>query len=295
MSLKLIEPSPPAATKDQPTLACQTPQLPLIRWAGSKRQILSTLAGFWNPRYKRYIEPFVGCAALFLKIQPSVAVLGDLNDELINTYKEIRENADSVYIAATSIPINRVTYNEIRARATQELSARERAVRFLYLNRFCFNGIYRTNMKGLFNVPYGGKKLTRFPSVLEFRKFANALEHATLRTCDFGRILSETRKGDFVYLDPPYAVSNRRMFKEYGAREFGIGDLERLASHLHRMNQRGVHFVVSYADCAEARNALKGWSIRRILVRRNVAGFHASRRTAYELLASNTADHANSR
>jgi DNA adenine methylase len=259
---------------------------PFLRWAGSKRKILPRLAHFWRMHYTRYIEPFVGCAALFFRIQPTSAVLGDINVELIETYEAVRENPDAFHEALVALPTGEEHYYRIREQAPSTLTKFRRAVRFVYLNRHCFNGIYRTNSGGRFNVPFGGKPGT-IPPVETFRKCAQLLQRATLRACDFGHVLRDVREGDFVYLDPPYAVESRRVFREYGPRDFAKADLERLANHLRRMDSRGVDFVVSYADCAEARRALKDWGPVRIRVRRHVAGFARSRRIAYELVATN--------
>jgi DNA adenine methylase len=262
---------------------------PFLRWAGSKRRLLPKLAQFWGVHYQRYVEPFAGCAALFFRIQPASALLADINGELIETYDVVRENPDALYEALMAIPGGEDQYYQVRDKNPFRLTKFSRAVRFVYLNRHCFNGIYRTNNEGRFNVPFGGQKPGRIPPVEVFRKCARLLQRATLRTCDFGHVLRDTRQGDFVYLDPPYAVESRRVFREYDPRGFVRTDLDRLAGHLMRMDSRGVHFVVSYADCAEARAVLAGWRPTRVRVRRNVAGFAGSRRTAYELVATNIA------
>jgi DNA adenine methylase len=260
---------------------------PLFRWAGSKRKILPTLETFWKPTYDRYVEPFVGCAALFFRVQPKQAVLGDLNEELITTYQTIRDHPDEVYTAATALPISKDAYYQVRSVNPVGLHPLARAVRFTYLNRLCFNGIYRTNLQGHFNVPYCGARRSTFPAITEFRKCALSLKRADIKHCDFGHIIDDTKSGDFVYLDPPYALKSRRVFRQYGPKDFDESDLSRLGDHLKKMHDRGVHFVVSYADCAESRRLLKNWKPRRIRVRRNVAGFASSRRTTYELLATN--------
>jgi DNA adenine methylase len=123
--------------------------------------------------------------------------------------------------------------------------------------------------------------------VEDFRRCATLLARTSLRSGDFGSILTATRRGDFAYLDPPYAVESRRIFRQYSKREFTKRDLERLGDHLVTLDKRGVSFLVSYADCREARDVLQKWRLRRIRVRRNIAGFSASRRMAVELLATN--------
>jgi DNA adenine methylase len=190
-----------------------------------------------------------------------------------------------VHAELEAMPTGEKYYYQLRGENPR--SKFHRAVRFIYLNRHCFNGIYRTNLNGQFNVPFGGPKPGIIPPIETFRKCAQMLDRAELHSCDFGTLLSDTREGDFVYLDPPYAVESRRVFRQYGPREFEKKDLKRLASHLRRMHSRGVRFVVSYADCAEAREFLGSWKTVRMRVRRHVSGFEAARRTAYELVATN--------
>lgn len=260
---------------------------PVFRWAGSKKQSLPILQALWKPTFTRYVEPFAGSAALFFRIQPSSALLGDLNEELMDAYDVIRERPDDVHRAVTRIPRNEVQYYKVRARDRKRLSRFGRAVRFVYLNRYCFNGIYRTNVKGEFNVPYAHVKPGVIPDIEEFRRCASLLARATLKCGDFGAVLSQVKKGDFVYLDPPYAVESRRVFKQYGRRQFSVRDLERLSCHLRNIDRKGASFVVSYAECREARSLLSEWNIRRVHVRRHVAGFVSARRTALELLVTN--------
>lgn len=260
---------------------------PFLRWAGSKRQLVSTLASFWSDDYDRYVEPFCGSSALFFEIAPSRALLADKNGELIHTYEVLRDNPEELYTAATSLPRGKSAYYRIRAQNSCNLSALDRAARFLYLNRFCFNGLYRTNQSGQFNVPHASRGTGEFPSAQQFTAIAKLLVNAKLRVSDFGRTLNSARCGDFVYMDPPYAVTDRRMFREYTSRPFALRDLNRLVRHLDGLHERGVAFLVSYADCTEARRLFAPWHPRRIRVRRHIAGFSSSRRHAYELLVSN--------
>jgi DNA adenine methylase len=260
---------------------------PFLRWAGSKRKQLRWLCRFWQPAYSRYVEPFAGSACLFFEIQPERALIADKNADLIETYMVVRDNAAEVFDRIACLPRTSSTYYRVRERDTANMSPIERAVRFIYLNRNCFNGIYRTNGSGRFNVPFATSRAGAFVSRDEFLAAAEMLERATLRAWDFGTTLSSVRGGDFVYLDPPYAVKSRRVFREYGATLFSFCDVDRLAKHLERIDSRGAAFLVSYADCTESRQLARPWNSFRIRVRRHVAGFAAARRSAYELLISN--------
>jgi len=263
------------------------PVTPVFRWAGSKRKILPTLAEYWNPKYSRYVEPFAGSAALFFSLQPDRAVLGDVNSDLIDAYKVIRDRPDDVHRAVTKIARNSDTYYAVRKRNPSRLSAFNRAVRFVYLNRYCFNGIYRTNNDGHFNVPYAHTKPGVVPPIERFRRCATLLQRADLRVGDFGNVLKTVRKGDFVYLDPPYVVESRRVFRKYDERDFSHSDLERLKTHVVAIVNKGASFILSYADCAEVRKLFSEWRMRRVRVRRNVAGFVSARRLANEVVVTN--------
>lgn len=263
------------------------PVTPIFRWAGSKRKTLSVLAEYWNPTYSRYVEPFAGSAALFFRLQPQKAILGDINQNLIEAYEVIRDNPDEIYEAVRAITRSKTQYYCVRNKNPNRMKPFGRAVRFVYLNRYCFNGIYRTNRDGQFNVPYAHIKPGVLPPISDFRKCALFLQKTKLVCGDFGKVLSGVRKNDFVYADPPYAVESRRVFREYDRRAFTKHDLLRLGEHLESLDQRGAFFVISYADCAEARDVFKPWTLRKIKVRRHVAGFASKRRHAVELLATN--------
>lgn len=260
--------------------------VPILRWAGSKRKSLSALTAFWSDRFERYIEPFVGSACLFLKIRPKVAILSDLNSTLIHTYRTVRWNSRGVAEALYAIPRDSTTYYDIRRKGKTGGNAVERAAHFVYLNRNCFNGIYRTNMNGEFNVPFGADQ-GQYPRVCDFETTGKLLKKATLLSGDFGATLRHLRKNDFVYLDPPFAATGIRTFLEYGKRSFASDDLDRLSRHLDRIDRRGAFFVVSYADCPRARQIANNWNSAAIQVRRQIAGFTAKRKMAGELLISN--------
>ncbi|OQW29913.1 MAG: hypothetical protein A4E19_11205 [Nitrospira sp. SG-bin1] len=260
---------------------------PFLRWAGSKKQHIPRLSQFWSPKYTRYVEPFAGSAALFFHIQPKRALLGDINDELITTLKTVRLSPTGVSHALSSMPKGKLYYNEMRETDPASLGSIMRAARFIYLNRFCFNGLYRTNSKGKFNVPYGGVKSGSIPSSEQLKKCAALLHRAELVSWDFRKTLAKAKKGDFVYLDPPYAVGNRRVFVEYGKQLFSEKDIKALRRILERISKKGVKFVLSYADCSEARKEFSKWSMRRMRTRRSVAGFLGARRNHYELCVTN--------
>src|SRR5437773_2382230 len=127
---------------------------PFLRWAGSKRKQVSRLREFWSPTYRRYIEPFAGSSCLFFALQPERAILSDNNQELIDTYHSVQQSPEEIYDAVLRIPRTKAKYEQMRAESPTNLRRVQRAVRFIFLNRNCFNGIYRTNLHGKFNVPF---------------------------------------------------------------------------------------------------------------------------------------------
>jgi DNA adenine methylase len=262
---------------------------PLLRWAGSKRKLLPRLHAYWvRAHAKRYIEPFAGSAANFFHIEPAVAVLSDVNAEVVGFYRAVQRHAADVFSLAATWSIDAATYYRLREELKVEKDDVRRAATFFYLNRTCFNGIFRTNRRGEFNVPFSGVKTGAFPSWDEFQHAVQALDRAEIALCDFETLITrEVAEGDFVYLDPPYAVENRRVFVQYNAQTFGTEDLQRLSDLLHCIDAAGASFLLSYAMAPEAHHFFSGWHVCRTSTQRNVAGFVRSRRKANELLVSN--------
>lgn len=263
------------------------PIRPFLRWAGSKRQILPALAEYWPARSCRYLEPFAGSAALFFHLRPQAAILGDINAELIDTYEQVRDNLEDVEDELARLTNNKDEYYRIRAMSVDALPPASRAARFIYLNRFAFNGLYRTNQKGKFNVPYGGGRSGQLPDHMWLLQCSKALKSVVLISGTYSRVLELANRGDFVYLDPPYSVKARRVFREYDPSGFGAEELHSLRRWLHRMTSGGIEFLLSYAQCDEAERLMEGYSAREISVRRNIAGFTGNRRRAGEWLISN--------
>lgn len=267
-----------------PAQDCQ----PFLRWAGSKRRLVPILRSFWTDRHKRYVEPFAGSACLFFAIKPAKAVLGDINPELIATYLEVKYRIGAVLKELKGIPPNnRGEYIRLRAIDTATLAPAARAARFIYLNRFCFNGIYRTNLLGHFNVPYSGSRCGAIPQDDVFQRCARRLRGARFIRGDFGRVLKQAKKGDLVYMDPPFAVRAHRVFRQYDPSTFTHADIKRLRSWMERLNARGINFVVSYAESDEADVLKTNFAYETVSVRRHIAGFAAHRALSNELLISN--------
>jgi DNA adenine methylase len=258
---------------------------PIFRWAGSKRKLLPTLRQY-IPSFVRYVEPFAGSACLFFDLLPPRALLGDVNHELIETYTAVRSAPLRVGELVAAMPVSKVFYYELRGKDPEAMSVVERAARFVYLNRFCFNGVYRTNRSGKFNVPRG-VRTGSLPTIADLDAWSRILNCATLVQGDFEKCLSKVRSGDFVYLDPPYAEEGSRDRGEYGYPRFLESDFERVLECLKRIDKIGAKFLLSYRYSKEIRDALSAWNVRTVLVKRHVAGFIAHRSLVREILASN--------
>jgi DNA adenine methylase len=218
---------------------------------------------------------------------PDQALLGDVNSELINAFRCIKRHPTRVATTVAGLPRGKRAFYRIRREDPSALSKIDAAARFIFLNRFCFNGLFRTNLSGRFNVPYGGARVGHLPTVQELRFVSRALKSAKFILGDFEQLLQQASADDFVYLDPPFAVENRRVFRQYGPQTFGSTDLTRLARALGELHDRGASFVLSYAWCAEAKNAFARWQQRKFFVNRNIAGFRRFRRRAAELIVTN--------
>ena len=261
---------------------------PILRWAGSKRRIVSKLADYWDASGStRYVEPFAGSAALFCSIEAKRAVLGDMNGELISMYETVRDHPNRVANALHRWPGEKDEYYEVRATLPESLAPEVRAARFLYLNRWCFNGIYRTNKLGRFNVPFGGSRVGPSVTREDLVRFSKLIRRTLLVPGDFSETLTHVEPGDFVYLDPPYSIHGVRVFNEYVLRGFGASDLQRLRLHLENLHSMQCRFLVSYADCEEGRALGQGFKIDVVEVTRNVGGFRSRRRKAREILIHN--------
>lgn len=257
-----------------------------IRWAGSKRRLLREIQQNMPPRYTRYIEPFCGSLCLYLNLPGTPAIVSDINPELMHFYKMVRWRPRVVATYLYQWDMEHDTYYHVRRLVPHELFPEQRAARFLYLNRLCFNGVYRTNAKGEFNVPRGSR-VPAMPSVNELINLASRLRQAQLLESDFSETLSFARAGDFVYLDPPYAGRDVRNRGEYGAGSFGAKDIDRFHASVSEASENGAKVLISYADVPIIRAAFSNWKQSSLVVPRNVSGFARGRGLAGEVFLRN--------
>jgi DNA adenine methylase len=271
----------------KPAKEMRSQMIPFLRWAGSKRQLLPILTEIIGFDFERYVEPFAGSACVFFRLLPNRALLGDINSELMHTYSQVKYRVDSVIRELSARRKSRKCYLELRSLAPESLPADTRAARFIYLNRCCFNGLYRTNRQGQFNVPYGGKRSGKIPNAEMLRSASHALMNAELIAADFTKSLQRVRSGDFVYMDPPFSITSHRMFNEYDATVFVAKHLRQLRAQMERLADLKIRFLVSYADSDEAEILRRGFKYQKVGVRRHIAGFGSSRCSANEILISN--------
>ncbi|WP_419941724.1 DNA adenine methylase [Candidatus Palauibacter sp.] len=247
-----------------------------LRWVGGKRRIASRLRRFVPYDYagRRYHEPFLGAASLFLALRPARAYLSDLNEALIGSFQHVRARPDLIarYLSKHAESNSRDHYYKVRDQynRTRRFSSAQ-AARFIYLNRTCYNGVFRVNREGRFNVPYGKRDRFLFPSRTDLVRVSHALKDAKFRTRSYERSLEEAKEGDFVYLDPPYPPLNgTSYFRHYTADRFSSVDQENLARMTKELRKRGCLVMVSNADTAQIRDLYSGLSMASLPVTRSV-------------------------
>jgi DNA adenine methylase len=223
---------------------------PFLKWAGGKRLLLPKLLPKL-PRAAtdgRYFEPFLGGGAVFFATEPESAQLSDVNSGLIQTYCAVRDCPSDVIEQLARLKNSAENFYKVRA--WRPTTPARKAARFIYLNKTCFNGLYRENLAGEFNVPYGKHPYdTVVCNVEQIEEASRALQGATLRTSDFVSAVSSAERGDFVYFDPPYITGHRNNgFVEYNAKVFSWSDQYRLRRAAQRLVSRGVRVAISNGD-----------------------------------------------
>lgn len=260
---------------------------PLIRWAGSKKKLIPLLKANTPKTFNKYIEPFCGSACLYFNLRPAKAVLSDINKELIVSYKTIKKDSKKIAARLLGVEKCKTEYLRLRELDPNTLDEIERSYRFIYLNRFCFNGVYRTNREGKFNVPMGSKT-GNLPTSAKILDCAQALKGASLIYGDFKKTLKYIERGDFVYIDPPYTKEGAKNRGEYGHGSFDYQDIPTLISYLEKIDEIGAYFLLSYSCDSALLDLLPGrWRKLELSVDRHVAGFKQHRSIAKEILVAN--------
>lgn len=257
---------------------------PIIRWAGSKRQLLPQLKELVPHSYERYIEPFFGSGCLFFDLLPEFAVVSDINSPLIAVYQAVAKAPREVARYLGSIPHSQDAYYQLRSLDPAILDESAKAARFIFLMKSCFNGVYRTNKAGTFNTPFSGS-VYRLPTESELLEMARAFEACSIHNCDFSVSLNGAQNGDFVYLDPPYPTARFR--GEYGYNQFTKEDMLRLLYDTRRASARGVKVMLSFCESDWLDGQLNHWNTNVVSVRRTVSARLMNRKTINELVLTN--------
>ena len=244
----------------------------ILKWAGGKRQLLQHLLPRVPEHYNTYIEPFVGGGALFFALNPNEAIISDSNPELINVYRTAAENVEELIDALKTFKVDKPGYYQVRARDPAKLPDLEKAARTIYLNRLCFNGLYRVNKNGLFNVPYGSHKNPGVCHPEELRAASAILRRSTILCGDYKEVLAVyAKRGDFIYIDPPYLpVSKYADFKRYTKEQFCEEDHFQLAKEVHRLHELGCHVLLTGSNHPLLYELYDGFKIEVFQTRRNI-------------------------
>jgi DNA adenine methylase len=248
------------------------PLSPFLKWAGGKSQVVRTLAAYAPKGFRQYLEPFVGGGALFFHLRPQAGLLNDLNAELMATYRVVQQEVEVLIRVLRSYPYSENFYYQLRAQDPSKLDIVSRAARLLYLNRTCYNGLYRVNRRNQYNVPFGAYRNPTICDEQKLRVASEALKGTRLFCESYSTFLRrEARADDFVYLDPPYQpVSKYSDFKRYTSSLFYEQDQEVLAALTKQLVARGCHVLASNSDTPFTRKLYRGFEILNLRARRNI-------------------------
>ena len=268
---------------------------PIVKWVGGKRQLLEEIKPLVPKKYSMYCEPFVGGAAVLLSLQPKNAIVNDANADLIELYRVIKESVDDLIEDLRKHENNADYFYEIRALdrrkdAYRALSPIKRASRLIYLNKTCYNGLFRVNNAGEFNTPFGGYKKPNIVNEATLRAVSRYLNENSVQLLsgDYGAALEKLEKGSFVYLDPPYdPVSDSAAFTGYTSGGFGREEQIRLREYCDTLSNRGIKFLLSNSDTEFIRDQYQRYEIKTVQATRSINSKGDRRGNVNELLIRN--------
>ena len=269
---------------------------PILKWVGGKRQLLSEIIPLIDESCDNYVEPFIGGGAVLFRLQPKKAIINDYNTELINVYRTVRDDLDAlVALLKEHEKYNSSDYYyEVRALDRtpdfDKMSNSEKAARIIYLNKTCYNGLYRVNSLGQFNSPYGKYKNPNIVNEVVLRAISKYLNRneISIRSGDYKDVLNDIEKNSFVYLDPPYMpISSSSSFTGYTEGGFGYDKQVELKEECDKLNSKGVHFLQSNSDCEEIRELYKAYRIKVVKAKRAINSDAKKRGQINEVLIYN--------
>ena len=267
---------------------------PIVKWVGGKRQLIDELAENMPSSYHRYFEPFVGGGALFFSLQPKQAYISDKNEELINMYSVVRDNVYELLDDLMNHKISKEYFLALRdidrSSRYMRLSCVQRASRFIYLNKTCFNGMYRVNSRGQFNVPFGYYVNPRIVDTENLLKASILLQQAEIVHADFSHILQKVQQHDFVYFDPPYVPRNKTSnFTGYTKERFSLDMHLQLKDICDELDTKGVLFMLSNSDTAFVHTLYKRYEIKKVCTSQVISACVRGRGKVSEVLIKNYA------
>jgi len=263
---------------------------PFIKWAGGKSSLVRQFNPYFphSKSYKRYFEPFIGGGAVFFHLQPPESYLFDLNPQLIGVYEVVRDQVDDLIESLKEHKNEAEYFYQIRKLAPQSLNKVESASRFIYLNKTCYNGLYRENSSGGFNVPFGKYKNPKICDEDGLRSASRALQRAHLQVGDFEQVQQYAQSGDLIYFDPPYDPLNKTLnFTSYTSKGFNGNDQRRLGSIFRELNDRKCLLMLSNSDTPLIREIYEDFNLFTINARRAINSNPNGRGEIVELLITN--------
>lgn len=267
--------------------------LALVKWAGGKRQLLDQFEPLFPKKFNNYIEPFVGGGAVAFyileKYKSKKAFLSDINDELINCYDVACDQVDELIevLKKYKKKHSKEVYYKIRSEDIELLSRLSRAARFIYLNKTCFNGLYRVNSKGQFNVPIGSYKNPEIFNESELNQISKLLTEVTFKCQSFEKCYKDAKKGDFVYLDPPYYPLNKASFTKYAKNDFLEKEQEALFELYKKLDKKGCFVMLSNSDTKFIKDLYANYNIHFVSARRMINCDGANRGEINEVVVTN--------
>ena len=265
---------------------------PFIKWAGGKRQLIKELIKLLPANYNRYFEPFIGGGALFFAIQPKNAYISDINPELINLYNVVKNDVDLLINDLIKYKNTEDYFYKIRnldiKPSYKKFSKVRKASRFIYLNKTCYNGLYRTNSKGYFNVPFGSYKNPNIIDKQNLKACSELLKKTEIVSSHFLAIENEIKTGDFVYFDPPYIPINKTSsFTKYYKDDFNIDEQIKLKELCDRLTKKNIYFMLSNSYSKLILNLYKQYNIKKIKATRTINSKANKRGAINELIITN--------
>ena len=270
---------------------------PFLKWAGGKSRIASTICELFPVNFNDYYEPFLGSGAVYFKISHQSGVLNDANKKLIMTYKAIKKDPEALiremskmeteYNSFSNLEEKKKYYYKIREKFNSNNNTSKMPAQFIFLNKAGWNGMYRENSKGEFNIPFGKREVIKIFDEDTILKVSKDLQRITFKCGDYKNAVLNAKSGDLIYFDPPYIPLSKTSFTDYQKDGFGKKEQIELRDLAIELSERGCYVAISNSDCDESRKLYEGFHIKKIPIMRTIGAKNASRKKITEILATN--------